>query len=86
MGATVGFCVECLGLYDVLHYRFPNKSDSELRDQTRFMYCCETLPPHLKNRMQRFLFLLQNNSQRANRLLGLAVKGQMELSQLLTIV
>lgn len=86
VGDPSGLCIECLSLYAVLEYRFPNKSETELRDQTRFVCCYETLPPDLKLRMHRLLFLLQNNSRRARRLLDLAAKGQLDLSQLLAIV
>lgn len=86
VGTPVAICFTCYRHYMAARLNFPDKQMDELLETVKLICALESLPPVQKQQMRRLIFLVHNHSQRANRLVELAVNDQISVAQLLSII
>jgi len=86
IGETEVLCISCFRLYLDLKVSFPDKTVVELLDTVKTLYALERLSEIQKSQMKRLIFMFNNDSKRAQRLVAMALDGQISVVQLLSII
>jgi len=71
---------------DMLRQQFPDATEQELKTMARLLTIYRELPKPARDKMQRFMFLMANDSRRAMRLAQRVADGQITIRQMLEAI
>lgn len=86
IGNVATVCLSCYGIYASVGIAYPDRTFAERLDTARTIRALEELSPLEKGKLKKLIFLVRNNSPRAERLSRLAMDGDISFSQLLSII
>jgi len=86
VGSVAAVCLSCYRIYMSVGVAYPDKTMPECLDTTRLICALEALSAAEKQKLRKLVFLVRNNSLRAERLSGMATDGRISFSQLLAII
>lgn len=86
MGAPDAFCLDCFGMYLSARSAFPDKTIPEVAELVKTLYALESLNEVERVKLRRLVFLFNNDSRRARRLVDLALDGVITVQHLLRII
>ena len=78
--------MECYRHFLAIRWNFPDRRTDELLDSVRLLRAIEEMTLVQQRQLQKLIFLRRNQSRRAGRLVELALKEQISLAQLLSMV
>lgn len=86
IGSVATVCLSCYGIYASVGIAYPDRTFAERLETARMIRALEELSPAERGKLRKLIFLVRNNSPRAERLSRLATDGDISLSQLLSII